>query len=124
VDGGDPVIALACVLAYLTASLYGARHLYAQLRARAIDKRAAKTTILGPLYEDPVARFNEWDRTETAVGSILAAVFWPLTLTGYGAYRFVTANPALSRTELAAERNVMAERIRELEHELGIKEPT
>ena len=116
------MIALACVLAYLTASLYGARHLYARLRARSIDETAAKTTTRGPMYADPVARFNEWDRAETVFGSVLAAVFWPLTLTGYGVYRFVTANPALSRTELVAERDAMAQRIRDLEHELGIKE--
>lgn len=118
------MIALACVLAYLTASLYGARHLYSRLRARAIDNRAAKYakyTHTGDLY-DPVEEFKEWDRLEIVSGSILAAVFWPLTLTGYGVYRFVTTNPALSRTELAAERDVMAKRIRELEHELGIKE--
>lgn len=36
------MIALACVVAYLAASLYGARHLYAHLRARAIDKRDAE----------------------------------------------------------------------------------
>lgn len=116
------MIALACVLTYLAASLYGARHLYGRLRARAIDKIAAKADALGPWYKDPVARFNEWSRTETVVGSVLAAVFWPLTLAGYGVYRFVTANPALSRTELAAERDRMARRIRDLEHELGIKE--
>jgi hypothetical protein len=118
------VITLVCVLAYLTAALYGARHLYGRLRARAIDKAAAKTTVVGPLYPDPVAHFNEWGRGEAAVGSVLLAVFWPLALTGFGVYRFVTSNPALSRTELAAEQKRMAQRIRELEHELGIKEQT
>lgn len=116
------MITLACVLAYLAASLYGARHLYARLRTRAIDKAANKEGPFGPLYPDAGARFNEFDRAEIVVGSVLAAVFWPLALTGYGVYRFVTANPALSRTELAAERDEMAKRIRELERELGIKE--
>jgi hypothetical protein len=116
------VIALVCVLAYFTASLYGARHLYGRLRARAIDKAAKETGPFGARYPDPVAHFNEWDRGETAVGSILAAAFWPVALIGLGVYRFVTANPELSRTELAAERDAMAKRIRELEHELGIKE--
>lgn len=116
------MITLVCVLAYLTASLYGARHLYGRLRARAIDKIAAKATVLGPMHKDPVGRFNEWDRTETVIGSVLAAVFWPLALAGYGVYRFVTANPELSRTESAAERDRMAKRIRDLERELGIKE--
>ncbi|MDX3515892.1 hypothetical protein PV755_44545 [Streptomyces caniscabiei] len=116
------MIALVCVLAYLTAALYGARHLYGRLRARAIDKIAAKATALGPWYKDPVARFNEWDRAPYVVGSVLLAVFWPLALIGFGVYRFVTANPTLSRTELAAERERMAGRIRDLERELGIKE--
>lgn len=110
------MIVLACVLAYLAASLYGARHIYGRLRARAVDKAAAER------WGDPVAHFNEWDRLPYAVGSVLLAVFWPLALVGFGVYRFVTANPALSRTELAAERDRMARRIRDLEHELGIKE--
>lgn len=116
------MIVLVCVLAYLTASLYGARHLYGRLRARAVDKAANEMGPFGPRHPDPVARFKEWDHGEIAVGSVLAAVFWPLTLVGFGVYRFVTANPALSRTELAAERDRMARRIRDLEHELGIKE--
>lgn len=116
------MIVLVCVLAYLAASLYGARHLYSRFRARSIEKTAAKTTALGPLYPDPVGHFNEVDRGEVVVGSVLLAVFWPLALIGFGVYRFVTANPALSRTELAAERDRMARRIRDLEHELGIKE--
>lgn len=116
------MIALACVLAYLVAALLGARHLYARLRARAIDKAAKEAGPFGPRNPDPVAHFNEWDHGEIAAGSVLAAVFWPITLVGFGVYQFVTANPALSRTELAAERDVMAKRIRELEQELGIKE--
>jgi hypothetical protein len=116
------VIALVCVLAYLTASLYGARHLYSRLRARAIDKAANETGPFGPRHADPVAYFKEWDHGGTVVGSVLLAVFWPIALVGYGVYRFVTANPALSRTELAAERDAMAKRIGELERELGIKE--
>lgn len=116
------MIVLACVLAYLAAALLGARHLYARLRARAIDKAAKDVGPFGPRHPDPVAHFKEWDHGEIAVGSVLAAVFWPLTFVGYGVYRFVTANPALSRTELAAERGRMARRIRELENELGIKE--
>lgn len=116
------MIAFVCVLAYLTASLYGARHLYGRLRARAIDKAASEMGTFGPRYPDPVAHFNEWNRTETVVGSVLLAVFWPIALAGFGVYRFVTANPGLSGAELAAERDAMAKRIRELERELGIKE--
>lgn len=116
------MIAFACVVVYLAVSLYGARHLYGRLRARSIDKAAAKTTVLGPMYPDPVAHFKEWDHGEAAVGAILAAVFWPIALIGYAIYRFVTTNPALSRTELTAERDAMAQRIRDLERELGIKE--
>ncbi|MGJ5831419.1 hypothetical protein [Streptomyces ossamyceticus] len=116
------MIALACVAAYLTASLYGARHLYGRLRARAIDKAAKEMGPFGARYPDPVARFNEWDRGPTAFISVVLALFWPIALVGYGVYRFVTSSPALSRTELAADRDAMAKRIRELEHELGIKE--
>lgn len=115
------MIALVCVLAYFTASLYGARHLYGRLRARAIDKRAEKNAKCTIRY-DSVEEYNEYDRAPYVVGSVLLAVFWPIALTGYGVYRFVTANPALSRTELAAERDAMAKRIRDLERELGIKE--
>jgi hypothetical protein len=115
------VIALACVAVYLTASLYGARHLYARLRARAIDKRAEKNAKYTIQY-DSVEEYNEYDRAPYVVGSVLLAVFWPIALVGFGVYRFVTANPGLSRTELAAERKRMAGRIRDLERELGIKE--
>ena len=114
------MIALVCVCAYLTASLYGARHLYAHLRARAIDKRAASATELRYVRTDPIKDYNEWDKDETVFAAVLGAVFWPVALTGYGVYRFVTTNPALSRTELAAERDAMAKRIRELERDLGI----
>lgn len=116
------MIALVSVLAYLTASLYGARHLYGRLRARVIDKAASEMGPFGPRNPDPVAHFKKWGHVETTVGSVLAALFWPLALVGFGVYRFVTASPALSRTELAAERDAMAKRIRELEHELGVKE--
>lgn len=115
------MIALVCVLAYLAAALLGARHLYSRLRARAIDKRAAENANTHARY-DSVAEFNEYDRPPYVVGSVLGAVFWPVALAGYAVYRFVTANPAMSRTELAAERDAMAKRIRELENELGIKE--
>lgn len=118
------MIALACVLAYLTASLYGARHLYGRLRARAIDKAAGESVGFGPMYGDPVAHFNEWDKGESVFAAVLGAVFWPLALAGYAVYRFVTTNPNLSRTELATERDAMAQRIRDLERELGIKETT
>lgn len=116
------MITLACVLAYLAASLYGARHLYGRMRARAIDKAAKEMGPFGPRYPDPVAHFKKWDHGESVFAAVVLAVFWPLALIGYGVYRFVTANPALSRSELAAERESMAKRIRELEHELGIKE--
>lgn len=116
------MIAFVCVLAYLTASLYGARYAYSRLRARSIDKTAAKTHAGSLLYPDPVAHFNEYERAEVVFGSVLLTMFWPLALVGFGVFRFVTTNPALSRTELAAERDVMAKRIRELEHELGIKD--
>lgn len=117
------MIALACVLAHLVASLFGARHLYARLRARAIDKAATKKGPFGSRHpSDAVAHFNEWDKGDVVLGAVLAAVFWPIAIAGFGVYRFVTANPTLSRTELAAERDAMAQRIRDLERELGIKE--
>lgn len=116
------MITLACVLAYLIADLYAARHLYGRLRARAIDKRAARNAELRYTYYEPIKHFNEWDKGETVAASVLLAVFWPFALVGLGVYRFVTANPALSATELAAERDRMAQRIRDLERELGIKE--
>ncbi|MCZ4509965.1 hypothetical protein O3Q52_17520 [Streptomyces sp. ActVer] len=116
------MIAIGCVLAYLAVALFGARHLYARLRARAIDKRAEQNAEMRFFRADAVKEFNEWDRVEVVVGAVLATVFWPLALVGFGVYRFVTTDPALSRTELAAERDAMAKRISELEHELGIKE--
>lgn len=118
------MIAALIVLAYLTTNLYAARAIYGWRRARAIDNRAAKYakyTYTGHLY-DPVEEFNEYDRWIVLVESVVAAVFWPITLAGICLHRFVTSNPALSRTELAAERAAMADRIRELETELDIKE--
>ncbi|MEV4861443.1 hypothetical protein [Streptomyces ossamyceticus] len=111
------MITLAFVLAYLTASLYGARRLYGRLRARAVDKAAAEYP-----YRNPINEFNKWDRGPTAFVSTVLALFWPLALARFGVYQFVTSSPELSHAEAAAERKAMAQRIRELEHELGIKE--
>jgi hypothetical protein len=108
------MIVLLIAAAYLAANLYAARTIYGHLRAHAIDKRAEKEANRpADFREDPMQHFNEWDRVETVVFAVLAAVFWPLTLAGWGISRFVTHDPPQSRAEMAA-------RIRELETKLGI----
>jgi hypothetical protein len=108
------MIALLVTAAYIAANLYAARAIYGHLRAHAIDKRAEKEASRpADFREDPVQHFNEWDRVETIGGAILAAVFWPVALLGWGVIRFVTHDPPQSRAEMAA-------RIRELETKLGI----
>jgi hypothetical protein len=100
------MIVLLIAVAYIAANLYAARAIYGRLRAYAIDKRSSTE-------HKPVEAFNEWDRVETIGGAILAAVFWPVALIGWGVIRFVTHDPPQSRAEMAA-------RIRELETKLGI----
>jgi len=110
------VVGALLALAYLAANLYAARTVYGRLRARAINKWRSNA-----LYKDkPVWAFNEFDRGEVIIGSVLAAVFWPVALIGWGVARFVTHNPPQSRAELETERDRMAARIRDLESELGI----
>jgi hypothetical protein len=106
------MLVLLIAAAYLAANLYAARAIYGRLRARAIDEHLRDNPLL---YKGKSAAeaFNDLDRFEAIGGAVLAAVFWPVVLIGWGVIRFVTHDPPQSRAE-------MADRIRELETKLGI----
>lgn len=88
--------------AYLLIALVTARIAYGRIRAH--------DTALGNL--DDVE-----DRILNGLGSTLIGVAWPVGLL----IAVVMWKPAKTPAELKAERNAMADRIRELEAELGIR---
>lgn len=114
------LIAILSALAYTTVGLYSARHLYGQWRAREIDRWCRS---YGSELEGAIDNFGHFDKPLYIAAALMAATFWPITLLGHMVIRFLDSTPVRSRAEMEAESQRQADRIAELECELGIQQP-
>lgn len=131
------MITLLSLLGYLGVAFVLSRPVYGRLRSHSIDSAVrefpdlychsrydSKHHLRREYYGFKEEYWNLSSRPLVITITVLICLVWPaagLYPIGYGAYRYMTGSKVRSDTEIEAEREEMAEKIRKLEKELEIK---
>jgi hypothetical protein len=108
-----PIIEIA---GYMSITLYLARELYGQWRAKEIDRTASRYTF------DAVKHFEERSNGDMMFGAFATAMVWPISMPIICVKRlisrFMLTTDIKSEVETMREHDAMRKRISELEKEL------